>query len=129
MVRFRLSRPAQMDVARIFAISAERWGVDAGHRYAATLATAMRQVAADPQGRVTRGRGEMLPGLRSFHLRHARVDDPGSRVRRPVHVLYYRAIAPELIEIVRVLHEKMEPARRIEEVSGDEELSAKSHAP
>ena len=77
MARFRLSRPAQMDVAGIFASSAERWGAEAGRRYAVTLATAMRQVAADPQGRVTRGRGELLPGVRSFHLRHARVDDPG----------------------------------------------------
>jgi toxin ParE1/3/4 len=121
MASFRLSRPAQMDVARIFATSAKEWGADAGRRYAATLASAMRQVAADPQGRVTRGRGELLPGVRSFHLRHARVDDPGSRVRRPVHVLYFRPILPELIEIVRVLHERMEPARQIGEDCADEE--------
>jgi toxin ParE1/3/4 len=119
MARFRLSRPAQMDVARIFATSAERWGVEGGRRYAATLATAMRQVAADPQGRVTRGRNELLPGIRSFHLRHARMDDPGTRVRRPVHVLYFRAVAPELIEIIRVLHERMEPAQQIGEISED----------
>ena len=121
MARFRLSRPAQMDLASIFATSAKEWGADAGRRYAAMLAIAMRQVAADPEGRITRGRGELLPGIRSFHLRYARVDDPGSRIRRPVHVLYYRPIAPELIEIVRVLHERMEPARRIGEVSEDEE--------
>src|SRR5712691_4329311 len=117
MARFRLSRPAQMDVARIFNQSAELWGVEAERRYAVTLATAMRQVAAAPHGRVTRGRTDLAPGIRSFHLRHARVEDPGSRVRRPVHVLYYRAIERELIEIVRVLHERMEPARQIEEVS------------
>jgi toxin ParE1/3/4 len=128
MASFRLSRPAQMDVARIFATSAKEWGAAAGQRYAATLASAMRQVAADPQGRVTRGRGELLPGVRSFHLRHARVDDPGSRVRRPVHVLYFRAIAPELVEIVRVLHERMEPARQIGEVCEDEEEAAMSYA-
>ena len=121
MARFRLSRPAQMDVEGIFASSAERWGAEAGRRYAVTLATAMRQIASDPQGRVTRSRDELLPGARSFHLRHARVDDPGSRVRRPVHVLYYRALAPELIEIVRVLHERMEPARQIAEIPEDEE--------
>ena len=117
MARFRLSRPAQMDVAGIFAQSAELWGAEAGRRYAVTLATAMREVAFDPEGRVTRCRNELLPSLRSFHLRHTRVEDPGSRVRRPVHVIYYRAIEPQLIEIVRVLHERMEPARRIAEVS------------
>src|SRR5436305_8877726 len=117
MARFRLSRPAQMDVAGIFAQSAELWGAEAGRRYAVTLATAMRQVAADPEGRGTHGSDELLPGLRSLHLRHARVEDPRSRVKQPAHVLYYRAVAPQLIEIVRVLHEKMEPARRITEAS------------
>jgi toxin ParE1/3/4 len=34
-------------------------------------------------------------------------------VRRPVHVLYYRLIRPGLVEIVRVLHERMEPSRHI----------------
>jgi toxin ParE1/3/4 len=121
MASFRLSRPAQMDVAQIFATSAKEWGDDAGRRYAATLACAMRQVAADPQGRVTRGREELLPGVRSLHLRHARVDDPGSRVKRPVHVLYFRPVMPELIEIVRVLHERMEPARQIGEDCNDDE--------
>ena len=120
MARFRLSRPAQTDVARIFVASAERWGVDARRRYSATLAAAMCQVAAGPQGRTTRDRSELMPGIRSFHLRHARVDDPGSRVRRPVHVLYYRVIEPELIEIVRVLHERMEPTRQISEVPAEE---------
>jgi len=120
MARFRLSRPAQMDVAGIFAQGTELWGSEAERRYGVMLATAMRQVAADPEGRVTRDCDKLLPGLRSFHLRHARVDDPVSRVRRPVHVLYYRAIAPQLIEIVRVLHEKMEPARRIAEACENE---------
>jgi toxin ParE1/3/4 len=117
MARFRLSRPAQMDVAGISAQSAELWGAEAGRRYAVTLATAMRQVASDPDGRASRCRSELLPGLRSFHLRHARVEDPQSRVKHPAHVLYYRAAAPQLIEIVRVLHEKMEPAQRIAEAS------------
>jgi toxin ParE1/3/4 len=119
MARFRLSRPAQMDLANIFATGARRWGAEAERRYASTLATAMRQVAAEPEGRVTRGRDELLPGLRSFHLRHARVDDPESRVRRPVHILYYRPIEPQLIEIVRVLHERMEPTQQIAGTPGD----------
>jgi len=121
MARFRLSRPERMDIENIFASGTRLWGVEAERRYGTTLASAMRQVAADPEGRLTRGRGELLPGIRSFHLRHTRVDDPGSRVRRPVHVLYYRAIEPELIEIVRVLHERMDPSRQIAEIPEDEE--------
>ena len=36
-------------------------------------------------------------------------------IRRPVHVLYYRVPRRGLIEIVRVLHERMEPSRHLGE--------------
>lgn len=120
MARFRLSRPAQADLAHILATSAERWGIEATHRYAAILAAAMRKVAADPDGPTTRGRAELSKGIRSFHIRHAFPDDPNVKVRHPVHVLYYRAIRPGLIEIVRVLHERMELGRHVgHSVDGD----------
>ena len=99
MARFRLAGPAQADLANILAASAERWGTEGRRRYAMLLAAAMRIIAADPEGPLTQARKELLPGVRSFHLRHAR------------GVLYYRAIQPGLIEIVRILHERMEPGR------------------
>jgi toxin ParE1/3/4 len=117
MARFRLSRPAQADLEHILAASAQRWGIEGRRRYATILAAAMRKVAATPEGPTTRARAELAPGLRSFHIQHARGGDPNAKVRRPVHILYYRVIAPELIEIVRVLHERMEPSRHLHEVS------------
>jgi toxin ParE1/3/4 len=117
MARFRLSRPAQADLAHILAMSVERWGIEGRWRYAATLAAAMRTVAADPEGPVTRDRTELLPGLRSFHVRHARGDELQAKVRRPVHIVYYRVIRRGLIEIVRVLHDRMEPVRHVGTVS------------
>ena len=120
MARFRLSRLAEADLAHILATSAERWGTQGRRRYAAIIAAAMRSVAANPEGPVSRDRGELSPGIRSFHIRHARGDDPEAKVRRPAHVLYYRAVAPGLIEIVRVLHERMEPSRHVDpSVDGD----------
>ena len=119
MARFRLSRPAQADLAHILATSAERWGIEARRRYAAILTAAMRKVADDPQGPMTRDRGELLPGIRSFHIRHARGGDAERNVRRPAHVLYYRAVASSLVEIVRVLHERMEPSRHVAAEDGD----------
>ena len=113
MARFRLSGLAQIDVAHILATSTEQWGTDARRRYAFTLASAMQKVAADPLGPTTRDRTDLLPGVRSFHIRHARSTQPGERVMRPVHVLYYRVIGPELVEIVRVLHDHMDPARHL----------------
>ena len=51
MARFRLARPAQIDLANILATSAERWGAEGQQRYAAFLAAAMRQVALSLTGR------------------------------------------------------------------------------
>jgi toxin ParE1/3/4 len=34
-------------------------------------------------------------------------------VKAPVHILHYRIVEPGLVEIVRVLHEHMEPSRHI----------------
>ncbi|MBX9827010.1 MAG: type II toxin-antitoxin system RelE/ParE family toxin [Xanthobacteraceae bacterium] len=115
MRRFRLSGPAQADLIRILSTSTERWGEQGRRRYAATLTAALHKVAAEPSGPATRDRSELSRGLRSFHVRHVRSDDPDDKVRRPVHVLFYRAISSDVIEIVRVLHERMEPSRHVGE--------------
>lgn len=119
MARFRVARPAQADLANILATSAERWGTEGRRRYAILLAAGMRMVAADPGSPLTQARQELLPGLRSFHSQHARGDAPQAKVRAPVHVLYDRAVQPGLIEIVRVLHERMEPRRYFPTIAED----------
>jgi toxin ParE1/3/4 len=115
VARYRLSQPAKDDLAHILSASEQRWGTQGRRRYASALAAAMRKVAAAPNGPATSDRGELMRGVRSFHTRHARGDDPDAAVRRPVHVLYSRGIEPDLIEIVRVLHERMEPSRHVGE--------------
>ncbi|MGH6663141.1 MAG: type II toxin-antitoxin system RelE/ParE family toxin, partial [Rhodospirillales bacterium] len=82
--------------------------------YRALLAAAMRRVAAEPAGASTLCRDELAPGLRSFHLRHSRDAGPGDRVANPVYIIYYRAAAPGLVEIVRVLHERSDPVRHLD---------------
>jgi toxin ParE1/3/4 len=73
----------------------------------------MHAVAADPQGRMTRSRSEVMPGLRSFHTRHVRAKTSEQKVSSPVHLIYYQALQPNLIEILRVLHERMDPVRHL----------------
>ena len=70
-------------------------------------------MAADPAGPATRGRAELLPDIRSFHIRYAGGGEPEPKVKRPVHILYFRPIEPGLIEIVRVLHERMDPSQHM----------------
>ena len=113
MARYRLSDPAKSDIAAILKTSEERLGAQARMRYRALLSAALRRIAADPEGASTRPRADLLPGLRSFHLRHSRSESREAPVASSVHVIFYRAMQPEAVEIVRVLHERMEPARHI----------------
>jgi toxin ParE1/3/4 len=77
------------------------------------LTAAMRQVADHPDGRATRVRSDLAPGMRSFHTRFTRRRNLRAAVKSPVHVLIYRVVGPELVEIVRVLHERMDLSRYI----------------
>jgi toxin ParE1/3/4 len=117
MGRFRLSLLARADLAQILATSVERWGIEGKRRCAAVLVAGMRKVAAEPEGPAIRDRGELSRGIRSLHLRHTSAGKTEARVRGLVHVLYYRAVRPGLVEIVRVLHERMEPSRHLDESS------------
>jgi toxin ParE1/3/4 len=119
MGRFRLSVLARADLADILSVSAERWGPEGRRRYAALLAAAMRKVAADPDGATTRDRAELSRSIRSFHLRHARIGRGDPPIRQAVHILFYRAVRPGLVEIVRVLHERMEPNSHLDAETED----------
>jgi toxin ParE1/3/4 len=113
MARYRLTRSARRDIESILRTSEERHGREAPIRYAALLLAAMRRVAADPQGRSTSDRSELKPGIRSFHIRHSRGESREPPVANPVHVIFYRVMQPGLVEIVRVLHDRMEPSRHV----------------
>ena len=122
MARFRLARPAQIDLANILATSGERWGAEGRRRYAAILAAAMRQVAAEPHGPLTKRRPNLRSSVRSFHVRYTRRSADTAKVGRPVHVLYYRVAEEGAIEIIRVLHERMEPSRHLDEPSTEDDI-------
>jgi toxin ParE1/3/4 len=54
-----------------------------------------------------------MPGICSFHARHSRDESREARVTNPVHVIFYRVLQPGVVEIVRVLHDRMEPGRHL----------------
>jgi toxin ParE1/3/4 len=112
MAGYRLASAAEIDVKNILWTSAERWGTEARHRYALLIAVAAKRIADHPQGPLTRDRSHLRPGMRSFHLRHA-TSDKRVQVRHPAHILFYRQVSPDLIEIVRILHERAEPSLHI----------------
>ena len=110
MTRLRISGPARADLRDLLAASRAMLGDDGEARYAATLAAAMRMIAAAPEGPNTKDRDDLLPGLRALHARRVR----GLHgVRTPVHVIYFRLKA-ETIEVVRILHERMDPTMHVD---------------
>ncbi len=113
MARYRLSDPARADIASVLRTSETMHGAEARIRYRALLAAALRRIAADPQGLSTVDRPELYAGVRSFHIRHSRNESREAPAGDPVHVIFYRTVEPGLVEIVRVLHERMEPSRHI----------------
>jgi len=106
MARFRLANAARADLAAILDTSRDRWGEAARNHYSKLMAVTMRTIAAAPEGPLAHDRNEVLPGARSFHLRHA---PRGHGVKAPVHVVYHRIDRPGLVVILRVLHERMKP--------------------
>jgi toxin ParE1/3/4 len=105
----RVSAGAKADLSEILATSLERWGEDGRVRYRSLLVAAMHELGANPERLMTKDCGDLLPGLRSYHVRHVGRDHG---VKTPVHVIYYRRAyrkARSSIVIVRVLHERMAP--------------------
>jgi len=70
----------------------------------------MRRVASNPEGPLTTDQTGLLSGIRSFHIRHSRKASREKRVAKPVHLLFYRSLRPGLVEVVRILHERMDRA-------------------
>ena len=103
MARFRLSALAEDDVRQLLSMSLERWGTDGQQ-------PAFMAIARNPAGPSTRDRAALVPGLRSFHLRSSREK---SGVTAPVHLVYFRIAKRDVVEIVRVLHERMDPTAHL----------------
>lgn len=114
MPRYRLSDAAKADIAAILRRSEALYGTEARIRYRGLLTAALRRVAGDHHGIATVDRGAVFAGLRSLHIRHCRNESRETPVADPVHVVFYRAIGAGLVEIVRVLHERMEPSGHLD---------------
>lgn len=106
MARYRLSTRSQRDLATILTTSLERWGPERQHRYARLLLATFEAAATDPRGPSTRPTA--IRGVRCLHAKHL----PHQEVKDPVHLVYFRVRA-SVVEIVRVLHERMDVERQL----------------
>jgi len=98
-VSYRLSDRAEADLAEIWDYSAERWNVDQADRYMDALVSRFAWLSEN--GALWKPRPDLAEGLYSYPQQS--------------HVIYFRAGSDvsDLIEIVRVLHARMEPGKHV----------------
>ncbi len=77
------------------------------------ISATLRRIADDPSGAAMVDRSDLFFGLRSLHLRHGRNQNRESPVAQSGPVVFYRVVEPGLVEVVRVLHERMNPVRHL----------------
>lgn len=115
MARYRLAPAARTDVAEILVHSHQMFGTLGRRRYRGLMETAFRLVAEQPQRPGAVVRVDLGAGLMQFHLRHCPKPALGEgRVQRPRHAIYYRVVESGLIDILRVLHDRMDPRRHVD---------------
>ncbi|MDX8469543.1 type II toxin-antitoxin system RelE/ParE family toxin [Mesorhizobium sp. VK23B] len=118
---YRLSEAAERDTVQLLAYTESNFGEIARLRYERLLATALRDIADDPERFGSIVRAEIGSRVRSYHLRHRR-DRARSEhgiVQCPRHLLLYR-VGLAFNGIGRVLHDAMELERHLPTSYGDD---------
>jgi toxin ParE1/3/4 len=112
VTRYRISHAAASDIVNILAWSQEQLGEQARRGYQKLIATAIRDIAADPTRPGSIERPELGGRVRSWHLRGSRGHTRAGIVRQPRHLLIYR-VEDDMVIIGRILHDAMELRRHI----------------
>lgn len=97
MGRYLLSPAAQADLEDIWDYTVQRWDVEQAEEYLRGLQHAIERAAANP--RVGRSCDEIRPGYRKLAA--------GS------HTLYYRLSPDRIVDVVRILHQRMDVDRHL----------------
>lgn len=87
---------AQRDIRNIRVYGLNQWGEAQADAYHTALTKGFERLQDHPL--IGKARDDLRAGLRSWPVEH--------------HVLYYR-IKDDVIEVVRILHERADPARHI----------------
>jgi toxin ParE1/3/4 len=103
--RVRLGAAAEVDFANILKWTTEDFGARQSRVDRDTLLQAIGELTGGPDVAASRARDEVMAGLRTLHV--------ARRGRRGSHFLMYRAAPNSTIEIVRILHDRMELQRRL----------------
>lgn len=96
VARYRLTPEADLDLVGIWKYTCEAWGNQQANAYLLRLEQRFLDLTTHPA--LGRARDNLRPGYRSLHEGH--------------HLIIYRHSGDD-VEIVRVLHERMDVERRL----------------
>jgi toxin ParE1/3/4 len=101
---------ARGDIASILAWTEKHFGPLTFKCYAKLIGTAIEQIAENPERTGSNPRPEIGENCRTYHLYFSRKSAglAGDRIRQPRHLLLYRVIGPNIVEVGRVLHDSMD---------------------
>ena len=108
-MRSRLTKLATADIDAILRQTDRNFGARQFEIYVGIIDDGVALIASDPLRPSSQDRSQIRPGVRSFHLERVR------NRRRSATQIYYTISATGEGEVVvlRVLHEAMEPKRRL----------------
>lgn len=98
MAGYLLSPAAQADLSEIWDYTAENWGTEQANRYILAVRDACASLADG------RRRGRAIDDIRPGYRKLAVLS----------HFLFYRVADTGLIDVVRILHQRMDVAARLQ---------------
>jgi len=103
--KIRLGAKAEDDFAAILRTTLDMFGPTQVEIYRAILIDALAQLSSGPDSLGSTARDDIRPGLRSLHV--------ARRGRHARHFIVYRASGGMTVEILRILHDRMDLAAHI----------------
>ena len=101
MASFQLTQKAKVDLRKMGRDTRKKWGREQRNVYLEKLDNSFHRLADNPHlGRACQEAG---PGYRYLHVER--------------HFIFYRQVEPDKIEIIRILHDRMDCLRHL--VAGD----------
>ncbi len=98
MNRYVLTPAARADLEQIWDYTCERWDVNQAEKYAREIQRAIERIVDNPM--IGRACDEIRTGYRMHAV--------GS------HTLYYRIASADVVDVVRVLHQRMDIDRHLD---------------
>ena len=103
--RVRLGAVAKKDFARILKYTKDSFGERQAAVYKTALLETIAKLAAGPDAPGSHAREDLGSQMRTLHV--------ARDGRRAPHLLVYRASSGDVIEILRILHERMDLPRHV----------------